>query len=206
MPAERITRLVAAVGALAAWFALGLQLTLLVEPMGGLGPALWRFLGYFTLLTNIGVALVLTHTALWPHRRSGLGDPRVVFSVTVAILLVGIVYAVALRALWDPQGLAALSDNLLHVATPAICLVFCVLRLRGEIDWKDALWALAWPLGYLIYALGRGAADGWYAYWFLNPTQQPLGELAISVSLLLLGVLVIAQTLAAFLRLFPARR
>ncbi len=198
-------RIIAIIGALLGWFGLVLQLGLLVEPMGGWPQAIWRFLGYFTLLTNIWVALVFTHAAFRPASRTGLGGARMVFSATVSIVLVGIVYAVALRGLWQPQGLDAVADNILHVAIPIVSFIFLLVSAAGPISWKAALWSLVWPLAYFAYAMARGAFDGWYAYWFLNPSEQSLADLAISIGLLLLGVLVLAQILAGLTRLCAGR-
>jgi len=194
-------RRVAIIGAVLGWTGLVLQYSLLLQDMGGWGEALWRFVGYFTLLTNLWVTLVFTNAALRPAKRTGLGGPRMVFAATVAILLVGIVYTVALRSLWTPEGLTAVADHIVHDAMPVLCALFWWLQPHGRIGWREALWALAWPSGYFVYAMARGAFDGWYAYWFLNPTGMPAAEMALSVGLLLLGVLVLAQVLAGLDRM-----
>lgn len=204
--AQTWARRVAVAGAVLGWIGLALQYVLLAQGMSNWGEALWRFAGYFTLLTNTWVALVFTHAAIWPERRTGLGGPRVVFAATTAILLVGIVYTVALRALWNPQGLNAVADHIVHDAMPLLSLAFWWLQPHGRIGWKDALWALVWPAGYFGYAMARGAFDGWYAYWFLNPAELPLPQMALSVGLLLLGVLAMAQVLAGLDRMLGGQR
>lgn len=49
-----VVRTVAGIAALTGWAGLALQLVLIV---GNLGPAVgtWRFVGFFTILTNIGL-------------------------------------------------------------------------------------------------------------------------------------------------------
>src|SRR5436305_9687597 len=93
---------VAALAALVGWAGLALQVYLIT---GNLGAALglWRFVGFFTTLTNLGVALVATGIAL--AVKSGVGRQRARLMAATSIVLVGIVYSVALRALWSPTGL-----------------------------------------------------------------------------------------------------
>jgi hypothetical protein len=111
--------------------------------------------------------------------------------------MVGIVYSVALRALWSPTGLQKLADMLLHDVAP---LLWAGLWLTGPHVRRrrsEVVWALLPPLLYCIYALARGAVDGWYAYWFLDPAQQSPGELGASILVLLIAFLVLAVLLVA---------
>jgi hypothetical protein len=64
---------------------------------------------------------------------------------------------------------------------------------HGDLRWRDLKWALAGPAIYLAYALARGAIDGWYAYWFLDPNRQTLAELMLGI----IGVLSIFALVAA---------
>ena len=184
-------RRIAAIAALTGWAALALQLVLIV---GKLGPALglWRFFGYFTVLTNLGAALVAT--AVTVGSGGALAGPRARLLAATSIALVGIVYAVALRELWSPTGLQKLADVGLHSATPLLFTLTWAFSPRGGLGWRDAGWALVPPMLYFGYALARGAADGWYAYWFLNPAEQSAGELLTSFA-----VLVAAFAITAFL-------
>ena len=189
------TRIVAGIAALVGWAGLALQLSLMMRNMGA-GPALWRFFGFFTILTNIGAAMVATAMAL--GRTKGLASPRARLMAASSIIMVGIVYSVALRSLWSPTGLQKVADMLLHDVAP---LVWVGLWLVGpharRRRWSEVGWALLPPFLYCIYALARGAADGWYAYWFLDPAQQGLGELSASIVVLLLAFSVLAVILVA---------
>jgi hypothetical protein len=51
------------------------------------------------------------------------------------------------------------------------------------------------PLGYLAYAMARGAADGWYAYWFLDPSRLSPADMAVSIAALLAAFCLIAAAL-----------
>ncbi|MFG1301517.1 Pr6Pr family membrane protein [Xanthobacter sp. V3C-3] len=177
-------RRVAAVTAAVAWIALALQLAIVVEKMTaeGFPAAVWRFLGYFTVLTNLLVAVVATACAVRPEGRLAAGPARL--TTVVSIVLVGIIYAALLRHVWNPAGWQLVADRMLHQATPLLFLGTWVLAGHGGLGLKDAGWALAPPLGYLAYALARGADDGWYAYWFLDPAKLGDGRFVLNTVLL----------------------
>ena len=186
--------------AIVAAAALALQFVLIIARMTAEGAsvaaAIWRFFGFFTLLTNCGVALVACAMALRPA--SALAGPRVRLAAAVAITAVGLVYSLALRATWQPTGWQAVADHALHDATPPLFVLSWLLAMHGGLAWRDVGFALAAPAAYLAYALARGAADGWYAYWFLDPTKQSLAAFAASVALLLSGFALIAAVFVAF--------
>jgi hypothetical protein len=184
MSRASVTRAIAALAALVGWAGLALQLALIVEKLGP-GPGLWRFAGFFTILTNIGAASVATAIAL--GGRHGLAGARARLMAATSILMVGLVYSLALRALWNPAGAQRLADVVLHDSTPLLWLILWVLAPHPRLAWREILWALVPPALYVAYALARGAADGWYAYWFLNPAEQSPGELLTSVVLLLVA-------------------
>ena len=182
MRATRTVRIIAAIAALVGWTGLLLQLWLLMRNMG---PAngLWRFLGFFTILTNIGAAVVATAVA--SGRLEGLGGARARLMAATSTLLVGLVYSVALRALWNPTGLQKVADVALHDGTPLLWLALWLLAPHSRLDWREIGWALLPPLLYVVYAVARGSIEGWYAYWFLNPSAQSPAELLISIWVLL---------------------
>lgn len=181
---EQWARGVALATALVAWAGLALQLSIIVERMAaeGLGAALWRFFGYFTLLTNLMVAVVAGAMALAPESR--LAGPRARLAALASILLVGLLYTMLLRHIWSPTGWQKVADHALHDAAPLLFLLAWILARHGGLAWRDALWALVPGALYVAYALARGAADGWYAYWFLNPQSLGWGRLALSLALL----------------------
>lgn len=194
MRAGGVARGLAAVAAAVGWGGLALQLVLIVDKLGP-GVGMWQFIGYFTILTNLLAAVVATAVALGRGGRMGGARARLVAATSIA--LVGLVYSIALRSLWDPQGLQKLADFLLHDAAPLLFVLMWVLSPHGSLDRKDFAWALAPPALYAAYALARGAIDGWYAYWFLDPGTQSGGELALSIAVLIAAVGVIAGVLIA---------
>lgn len=188
--ARGLAALVATIG----WAALALQLVLIIDKFGPV-QGTWRYFGYFTILTNIGTAVVATAIALGSTGR--IGGARARLAAATSIGLVGLVYSIALRSIWNPQGLQKLADAALHDATPLLFVLMWAIAPHGSLDRKDFAWALVPPALYAVYALGRGAIDGWYAYWFLNPTTQSLGSLAASIMLLVAAIAVVAAFLIA---------
>jgi hypothetical protein len=187
-------RLVAGVCALVGWASLALQLKLIVDNLG-FDPGVWRFFGYFTILTNIGVALVATAIALgW---QGALAGPRARLLAASSIVLVGLVYSIALRSEWNPTGLQKVADFALHDAAPLLFIMVWILAPNGTLGLRDFWWALAPPALYAAYALARGAVDGWYAYYFLNPATQSPVELATSIAVMLAGFALLAVVLIA---------
>jgi len=192
---ERIAgpaRIVAGVTAVVGWAALALQLELIVANLG-LELGVWRFLGYFTILTNIGVALVATAVAF--GRGGPLGGPRARLLAASSIVLVGLVYSIALRSAWNPTGWQKVADFALHDAMPLLFIMVWILAPNGTLGRRDWAWAMVPPVLYAAYALARGAIDGWYAYWFLNPATQSPVALAESIAVMIAGFALIAALL-----------
>ena len=189
-----ISRNVAALTALVAWCALALQLALIIQKMTGEGSsvfeAVWRYFGFFTILTNCGVAVVATAMVMRPN--SVLASANVRLATATAIFIVGLVYSVALRSIWQPTGWQAVVDHGLHDATPVLFVVSWFFSAHGQLHWRSAVWAVVPALAYFIYALFRGSADGWYAYWFMDPTSLPPAQMATNVVVLLLAFSVVA--------------
>ncbi|MDQ3139524.1 MAG: Pr6Pr family membrane protein [Pseudomonadota bacterium] len=163
------TRIIAGLIALIAWAGLAVQFGASVEQVGSATGALWAMLRYFTVLTNLLVAVSFTGIALDSSR---LRTPALIGGVTLAIMLVGIVYGLLLRGLLELSGGAELADLILHSITPVVVPLFwLMLAPKGGLRNRDPwLWAI-FPLVYFGYALARGFADGVYAYPFMNVTR-----------------------------------
>lgn len=186
------------------WAALGLQLVLSVDltlSQGrGLADAVFTFLGFYTILTNILVALALTVPRLWPASAPGrfFGRPGVVTGVAVAITVVGVTYVLLLRQVWDPQGWQLVADIALHYATPVLYVAYWWVAVPTHaIGWSDIPWQLLYPLGYLAYSLVRGAISGRYPYYFLDPGRLGYAQtLANAVGMTVFFLLVAAGFVA----------
>lgn len=178
-------RLVAGAGALIGVFGLVIQYWLLHVDMTADGAnvldVIWRYYVYFTLLTNTFVTLVMARAALKPESFTGLNAPRIELMAVTSIMFVCIVYNLLLASRWDPQGWQKVADVTVHNVVPIVFLLFWFLRPRAELKWADAAFAALWPLAYAIYGLTRGAFDGFYPYFFMDPTTLTWPRIALNL-------------------------
>ncbi|MBW4652841.1 MAG: Pr6Pr family membrane protein [Kaiparowitsia implicata GSE-PSE-MK54-09C] len=194
------------------WFAVVLQfylsLRLSVANGRGIGWGMFVYFGYFTVLTNILVALALAAPLVAPNaaiarffRRSG-----VITAIAASITMVGIVYSLVLRQIWNPEGLQLVADRLLHDVMPIVFLIYwwIVVPKRG-VRWADVPRWLVYPIGYLFYALVRGAASGVYPYPFLDVDSLGYGPTLINSFIMLAGFVAIALLLIGLNWLKPER-
>ncbi len=92
-----------AIGAVIGWFAILLQLYLIIENRKLSVPGtIVQFFSYFTILTNILVAVYWTVLLLKTRRQqeSWFTNPKSATAISVYIIIVGIVYNLVLRPLW----------------------------------------------------------------------------------------------------------
>ena len=167
-------RLFFAFGALLGWGALVAQFYFAMENRTtDLAEAVVRYFGYFTILANGLAATAFTVLLLKPVSLGArfFGHPSTLTAITVYLLVVGLIYNVILRSLWDPQGLEMIVDEALHSAMPALLLVFWAIFLSSQkLSWKAIPGWMVFPLVYCIYCMIRGAMVGYYPYPFLDVT------------------------------------
>jgi hypothetical protein len=161
--------------ALVGWLGLALQLALLILTMsakgGGAADAIWRFFAYFTILTNILVASSLSVRLLAPGSPAGrfFARPLAEAGVLLPILTVFVIYVSVLQGLWEPQGAQLAADLILHYFVPLSFLGYWLAFVsHGGLEPRNISAWVAYPLAYGLYALARGAADGFYAYPFID--------------------------------------
>lgn len=155
--------------ALTAIASVALQYALLLQTMGasaGPGQALLRLLGYFTILSNIGVAAVCL--ARLRGRRDGMAAAAPAAAVALYIGITGLVYVVVLRPLWHPQGWQWWADSGLHYAVPVMYLLGWLAGPHGQLGRRQFGAALLFPALYLGWALLVGRWSGQYPYPFLD--------------------------------------
>lgn len=188
---------VALLAALIAWSGVLLQLWLslrLAQTNGkSMAAGLSVYLGYFTVLTNIFVALALTLPTLAPRNRVGrfFAHPQTLACAATSIALVGLGYHFLLRHIWNPQGLQWLADVLLHYVVPVMFCGYWLLALpKSPLPWWSPLASCIYPAVYFAYALLRGVASGTYPYPFIDVTRIGYG-LALRNALGLLVVFVL---------------
>ena len=193
--------------ALTAWVALSLQQYIIIDntPGNGLTPlqAVGRFLIFFTILSNLLVAISLTAVLLSPASSTGrfFAKPPVIAAIALYIFIVGLVYNLVLRNIWYPTGRDRLADELLHVAVPLLyMLYFLFFAPKAWLPWKSLISWLVFPAVYLVYAMIRGALEGFYAYPFLSLKDLSGGKVVFNCTMVMVAFIVFGLLIIAYCR------
>lgn len=185
---------------LLAWFALITQFIInLNSHAAARSELVIRFFSYFTILTNLLVAICCTSVLINPKSKWGIffSKQKTITATTVYILVVGLIYNTILRFIWNPEGIQKVVDELLHSAIPLLFLLFWVFFLRKKkLKWNVLFSWLLYPLIYLIYILIRGAFSHFYPYPFIDVDKlgyiktfwNALGVTLVFVSLFLIFI------------------
>ena len=182
-------RAVAGIIALTGWVGLAVQLSAVTEQVGSAAEAIWIMLRFFTILTNLIVALVLTGIALGQH---AFRSQSLLGLMTLSILFVGAVYVLLLRGLVELSGGAATANLILHYIVPSAALLFWLLFApKSGLKWRDPLLWAGYPLAYFAYALTRGAADGKYPYPFMDIPKVGWASALTTVAIILIAYLLV---------------
>ena len=176
-------RLAAAIIAIVCWIGLGIQFSASYASHTDLISTLWSLGRFFTILTNLLVAVTMTWVAIG-------AKPSVSFlgGVTLAIILVGVVYVTLLQGLRVLTGAHLIADTLLHKVSPVLmALWWLFFAPRAKLSWRDSLWWIAYPLAYLVYVLARGQLDHKYPYPFLDVAKIGWPQTALNIGGIALG-------------------
>lgn len=184
----------AAVTAIVGWFSLILQLYVIISNAinnnNSIAGSIIKYFSYFTILTNILVALSLTMCIVMPSSTAGKffksGSAKA--AIGVYIIIVGIVYNLLLRQLWDPKGLQLIADILLHQLIPIAYTIYWVVFVpKSNLEWKQPFIWLIYPLLYLLYAIIRGAVTGHYSYPFIDVSQIGLSKMLLNTTIMMIA-------------------
>lgn len=199
-----------AIAALAA-FALTVQLILTaLNPAnlpGTLEVRLNNLFSYFTILTNLAVALtlVLPIAAAGSRFSARLSRPAFLTGVAVAISLVSLTYELVLRRIWDPEGWYLIADTLFHDVVPLSFVGYWVLYVhKGSLSLRQVPGWLVYPAAYFVFVLLRGWMIGRYPYPFLDVTVLGYGRTFMNAAVFLLFVVLIGAVFVGVDRLMAA--
>ena len=179
---------------LTTWFALILQLLILKDSIA-------NYFSYFTILSNLLVAISLTPLVFAAKTNLGykLSLPTSKSAVALYILIVGLVYNLVLRDIWEPKGWQLIADNLLHVIVPIAYLTYWLIFTgRKTLNYKDILSWTIFPFLYLIYSLIRGYYVNWYPYPFLDVAQFGYQQVLINAFFVMLAFVGFATIMVWF--------
>jgi hypothetical protein len=177
---------------LIAWFAVIMQYYLMLENrVAPVAETNLRFFSFFTILTNILVAVYFTMIVLNIKNRS-VNAPGTLTAITLYISVVGLVYQLVLRQLWTPTGMQRIVDEMLHSVVPVLVIIYWYLyENKSLVGYKQIPRWLAYPLIYLFYILIRGIFAGFYPYPFVDVVKlglQKVLENSVMLMLLFIGL------------------
>ena len=132
---------------------------------------------FFTIWTNVAVALTLTVPLVLPDTRLGqfFRRPDVVTAVAASITFVMLIYHLLLSSQVNPEGIALGTDILAHYLVPILFVGYWwVVSPKETLRWRDPLVWLSYPLAYQVHVLIRGALTDFYPYPFVD-----VGELGL---------------------------
>jgi hypothetical protein len=133
---------------------------------------LGRFVSYFTIQSNLLVAITATQLARDPLR-DGTRWRVVRLAAMAGIFVTGVVHFLLLGPLLELEGADWLADKLLHMVVPLLAVVgWLLFGPRPRIERRELMWALVWPIAWLVWTLVVGAISGWYPYPFLDHREE----------------------------------
>ena len=166
------------------WFALIMQFYITASLKLNTVPEMMvRYFSYFTIQTNIIVAVCFTVLLFSPNSAVGsfFSRQQTLTAITVYIITVGLIYNTILRFTWEPAGMQKIVDELLHTVIPILAVIYwLVFTTKNQLQWKNILYWLIYPFAYIIYVLIRGANSGFYPYPFINTNQLGLNKVLVN--------------------------
>ena len=193
-------RVTHAVAASIAWFGLALGMVLTVfnvnplttiypnslglndDGIAGLIGRVVDSLSYFTNLSNLIVAVVLTMLAR-NSTRGGVAWHAVRMDSLVMISITGLIYAVVLAPYAQVEGVDIVVNAIKHYIVPALTVViWLILGPRRQVTLGSIFTALVIPLAWAAYTLVRGVFIGAYPYGFVNVADFGLQSVLVNIA------------------------
>lgn len=178
------------IGLFLGWFSiLGQFVLMLQNRQADVAETIIRFFSFFTILTNILVALYFTSRVFVPNTMISrkISHQGALTALTAFIVVVGLVYQIILRGGWDPQGFQRIIDELLHSVIPLLVLIYWGLFADvSDLKFQNFRKWLWYPALYFLYVIIRGYFSNFYPYPFINVAA--LGYLAVLVNFVLIGI------------------
>lgn len=126
-------------------------------------------LKYFTIQSNLLVSIyfVLILLNLDQKVKNLLGG------ITVYIFVTFTIFHIMLSPIWDPEGIRALANYLLHYITPLLVVTYTIIR-RNEyhFHYKNILIWMIYPFTYLGFLFLSGVLTGDYIYPFFDVAEE----------------------------------
>ena len=166
-----------------------------------------EYFAYFSIQGTLIASVMLAYTGWLAF--NGTAEKKQVTIARVSATTYSIVIAVVYNALLRggagdirDAGYAwpVVPNEIMHVWAAVFMLLDWVLIAGyANLRLRAALWVAVFPLAWLAFSVTRGILDGWWAYWFLDPTGEGgvagmftyifgITALMIGLGLLLLGL------------------
>jgi hypothetical protein len=199
-PARALFALTSAV--VSAGLVLQLALAVTADPEEGLFVStpdrVVNFFSFFTVLSNVGVAVTTGLLAADPGRRSTVF--RVArLTALIAIVVTGVVFHTTLAQLQELTGWGAFADAILHTASPVLCAGgWLLFGPRGHVTRRVVLLSVVGPVVWIVYTLVRGElvddryGSPYYPYPFMDVADHGYGVVLANVTIVAVLFLALA--------------
>ena len=173
-----------------------------------------EYFAYFSIQGTLIAAVMLGYTGWlsWTGKPETRQVTIARVSATTYEIVIALVYNALLRN--SPGDIRdagyawpVVPNEIMHVwAAVFMLLDWIVIAGWVGLKLRASLWVAVFPLAWLAFSVARGAATGWWAYWFLNPNEKAgiPGMLTyiggITVLMIGLGFLLLAARKAVFRR------
>jgi hypothetical protein len=139
-----------------------------------------EYFAYFSIQGTLICAVVLGVTGL--RAIQGLSETKLIYlvrlSTTVYVTVISVVYNALLRGLPgdirdNGYNWPVMPNEIIHVWGP-VFMVLDWLLVAGfsSVRLRAAFWVVLYPIAWILFSVVRGNIDGWWAYWFLDPTDK----------------------------------
>ena len=162
--------------AIIGWITLVVRIYLKITTSGlPLMESLVQFFSFFTVLTNLLVTIYCTVHLLSSNQQNRTNlflRPDTLTALTVFILMVGTVYHLVLKSLWNPEGLLMITDEIYHTFVPLGTLALWIVSTNNRLgNLKNLFSWMLYPILYLLFILIIGSFSDFYPYPFLNVAE-----------------------------------
>lgn len=139
-----------------------------------------EYFAYFTIQSSMIAAVSLAVSGWFSYikREETKQLALVRMSAACFMAVTGIVYNALLRGLPPVAADAGyrwpvFPNEILHVWAPILIAVdFVIFAPNISIKLRQGFWVWAFPFAWLGFSVVRGLVDGWWPYWFINPTDD----------------------------------
>ena len=139
-----------------------------------------EYFAYFTIDSSMiaAVTLIVGGVFAMRHQHDTKLLATVQLCVFAAAVVVAVVYNALLRGLPNDvrdgnYNWPVPPNEILHVWGPIFIVIeWLVISGSVSLNFKKIWWVIAFPLAWLAFSIARGAITGWWAYWFINPSDK----------------------------------